>query len=70
MPDPADRTLTKETLVRVAREQSGLDIKENEAEDLAKLVNALQAEARVAYTLARDGDVPAATFALEEWTND
>lgn len=70
MPDPVEGTLTKETLVRVAREQSGLDIKESEAEELTKLVNTLQAEARVAYTMARDGDVPTVTFALEEWTND
>jgi hypothetical protein len=67
MPDPAERTLTQETLTRIAREQSGLTIKEGEAENLAKTVNALQAEARAAYAFARKGDEPATTFALEEW---
>jgi hypothetical protein len=67
MPDPADRTLTKETLVRIAREQSGLEIKEADAENLAKAVNALQAEARAAYAVVRGGDEPATLFAPEEW---
>jgi len=70
MPDPTDRALTKETLVRIAREQSGLDISENAAEELTKLVNVLQAEARAAHALARNGGSPAVTFELEEWTND
>lgn len=70
MPDPAERTLTKETLVRIAREQSGLDIGESQAEELAKTVNALQGEARAAYAIARQDDEPATLFALEDWTND
>ncbi|MDR3635379.1 MAG: hypothetical protein P4L84_16360 [Isosphaeraceae bacterium] len=70
MPDPAERTLTKETLVRIAREQSGLEIKEGQAADLAKTVNGLQAEAQAAYALARPADEPATLFVLEEWTND
>ena len=70
MPDPAERTLTKETLLRMAREQSGLDIKESQAEELAKTVSSLQQEAKAAYDLARAGVEPATTFALEEWADD
>lgn len=70
MPDPAERTLTKETLARMAREQSGLEIKESDAEALAKTVSALQAEARAAYALARGDEEPATLFTLEEWAHD
>lgn len=70
MPDPGRDMITKESLVRVAREQSGLEIKEDQAEDLAALVIALQVEARAAYALARGNVEPATIFALEEWPND
>ena len=67
MPDPAERTLTQETLARMAREQSGFEIKESEAENLVKTVNSLQAEARAAYAVVRPGDEPVTTFTAEEW---
>lgn len=70
MADPIDEMLTRESLVQLAREQSGLEIKEGEAEDLAELVIALQVEARPAYALAHGDEEPATVFALEEWPHD
>ena len=70
MPEPIDEMLTKESLVRLAREQSGLEIKEGDAEPLSRLVSALQGEARAAYALARNDEEPATSFAVEEWPHD
>jgi hypothetical protein len=67
MPDPDRPTLTRETLVRLAREQARFVLSDDEAEKLLPLVNDLQGHADAAAKLARDGIEPTTEFSLEEW---
>ena len=70
MPAPAEPTLTKETLQRMATEEVHLTLTDREAEALLEVVNDLLHEAEEAVKLSRGDADPVVEFSLEPWTND
>jgi hypothetical protein len=68
MPDvPAGRTLTAETVLRMAREQVGIAVSDSELEQFLPVLNGLLADIEPIEPLLRDAEEPAVTFAAEGW---
>ena len=65
--EPAGRTLTAETVLRMAREQVGIAVSDAELEQLLPFLNDLLAEIEPIEPLIRDAEEPAVTFAAEGW---
>lgn len=70
MAEPPRPALTRETLLRIAREQGRLAIEDAEADALLELVNGLQTEADNAAKIVRADLEPATEYRLEPWPHD
>jgi hypothetical protein len=68
--NPPDRRLTRATLERIAREQSGLSLEGQDVDALLTLINAIRDEVVPVLASPRAGVEPALTFELEEWPHD
>lgn len=62
--------LTRETLLRIAREQARITVDDANADALLELGNGLQNEAENAKRIARADVEPAIEYRLEPWPHD
>jgi hypothetical protein len=70
MPDPRDRTPTKETLRILANEQAGLALDDADLDALLPVVDALWDDVSRVSPSSSEGPEPGFAFEIEEWADD